>query len=215
MPGFFIPRDGASGLCRCQGRLDKTGHHSMNCNRQLGGLSAGHTEVAQAVASVARRSGNMYTDRPSQVPHHDNSEKMGDALCSLSRVNNASMLLDFTMAHVKDTLGSQWTPNVLQDRWKDKMAKHSGAYSRAELTFVPCVTSTFGRLQADFIRLLVLYARERAELVHTYHRPDANLKVLSGVFFSEAKAVVGAAVARGMAMRAMRVQKLDAYFVFR
>ena len=103
MPGFFIPRGRAPVLCRCKGTLDITGHHLMNCTRQLGGLSAGHTEVAQAVALVARSSGSMYKDRPSQVPHHDNTEKMGDALCSLSRVNQASMLLDFTMAHVKDT----------------------------------------------------------------------------------------------------------------
>ena len=58
--------------------------------------------------STARLSGSMYKDRPSQVPHHGNTEKIGDALCSLSCVNDASMLLEFTMAQWGRLLRGGW-----------------------------------------------------------------------------------------------------------
>ena len=58
-------------------------------------------------------------------------------------------------------------------------------------------------LEGDFILVLYLLARQQAELVKAFRRPDGDVRQLAGAFFGGIKARIGAAVARGMALRAL------------
>ena len=58
------------------------------------------------------------------------------------------------------------------------------------------------------MRVLYVLAKRQAEIIIKYHRPDSNFDQMTGVCFSAIKAKVGAATARGMAMRALSCDKL-------
>ena len=71
------------------------------------------------------------------------------------------------------------------------------------MQFVPLVVSTYGRADADFVRLMLILAARQAEVIITNHRPDADFVKQRGVCFANIKAQVGVACARAMAMRAL------------
>ncbi len=51
--------------------------------------------------------------------------------------------------------------------------------------------------------LLYVLAKKQAETVHVHKRPFTHIEHLFGLFFAQSRARIGAAVARGMALRAM------------
>ncbi len=53
------------------------------------------------------------------------------------------------------------------------------------------------------LRLLYVLAKKQAETVHVHKRPFTHIEYLFGLFFAQSRARIGAAVARGMALRAM------------
>lgn len=210
MPLCLHPRRINGDLCRCHctaGPLpDIYGHHKMNCKNN--GKKGAHDHIDDCMSAVAKPSGVNYTNDKTLVPSHDDSNKKGDALTTLTR-DAWPQVLDFTMVHPY-TGNGDWIPNALRDRHNSKMAKHNRAYERQGICFVPCVVTTYGAMGAEFVRLLYILARRQAEVIITHHRPDADFNHLLGVCFSSNKAQVGVAVARGMAMRALSCTK-DGY----
>jgi hypothetical protein len=93
----------------------------------------------------------------------------------------------------------------LQDKANKKNIKHAQPYRTLGYTFVPCVASTYGQLHGDFLRVLYLLARQRAEAVIKHHRPDADFDLLLGQYFAAGRARLGVSIARGMAMRALSI----------
>jgi hypothetical protein len=55
----------------------------------------------------------------------------------------------------------------------------------------------------DLLRLLYIFAMKRAEAMHVNYRPFTPVKYLFGLYFAQGRAKVGAAIARGMALRAL------------
>jgi hypothetical protein len=62
--------------------------------------------------------------------------------------------------------------------------------------------TTYGQIDAHFLRLLYILAQKRAEMVHTLYRLSTPIERLFGAFFAQSRARLGAAMARGMALRA-------------
>lgn len=171
----------------------------MNCANN--GKKAAHDHLDDTVCEVARPAQVNYTNNKDLVPAHDDSNQKGDALTTLTHAAKPQVL-DFTLVHPYSGAGA-FDDNVLQDRHKRKMDKHNNAYSLKGYSFVPCVATTYGAVQADFLRLLYILARRQAEVIITYHRPDADFDHMLGLCFAANRAKVGAAIARGMAMRAL------------
>ena len=73
------------------------------------------------------------------------------------------------------------------------MAQHNHAYAQQSIVFVPCVTTTFGYLEDDFVRVLDILAVRQAENIIAFHRPEADFKVIQGQCFAGFKGQVGAA----------------------
>ena len=69
--------------------------------------------------------------------------------------------------------------------------------------FAPCVMTTYGQMDAHLLRLLYIFARKRAETEHVHRRPYSSVDSLFEAFFAQSRARIGAAVAKGMAMRAL------------
>ena len=80
--------------------------------------------------------------------------------------------------------------------------------------FAPCIMTTYGQMDAHLLRLLYILAKKRAHLVHVHHRPLCDVEVLFGRFFAQSRARLGAAVARGMALRALGSSMLGVSKVF-
>ena len=99
--------------------------------------------------------------------------------------------------------GGTWNLNTVSDAYKRKMTKHDHAYALQRIAFVPCVTTTYGYLDDDFVRVLYILAVRQAENIIAFHRPEADFKIIQGQCFAGFKGQVGAACARAMAMRAL------------
>ena len=171
----------------------------MNCKNN--GNKAAHDHLDDCVRDLARPAHVNYTNEKELVPSHADSNKKGDALTTLSR-DAWPQVLDFTLVHPCSGSGV-WDSNALQNSVNRKMDKHNGAYFGLGFTFVACAVTTFGVLHQEFLRLLYILARRQAEVIVSYHRPDADFADMLGMCFAANRAKVGAAVARGMAMRAL------------
>ena len=67
-------------------------------------------------------------------------------------------------------------PNVIRDAYNAKKAKHAHAYHNQQgMQFVPLVVNTYGRAEADFVRLMLVLAARQAEVIIAHHRPDTLL----------------------------------------
>ena len=62
-------------------------------------------------------------------------------------------------------------------------------------------------MQDDFVHLLYIMARRQTECIIAYHRPEADFDSVLGQCFSGLKGRMGAACARGMALRALSYNK--------
>ncbi len=63
--------------------------------------------------------------------------------------------------------------------------------------------TTYSQIHGHLLRLLYVVAKKQAETVHVPKRPFTHIENLFGLFFAQSRAHIGAAVARGMALRAM------------
>ena len=196
---------------QCGKPLDRSGHHRMQC-KHTAAFHTAHSLVATAVAEIARESGVQYTDK--NVPCHVNRNKVADALCRLS--SEKTMALDFTVVHPWSVNGSDggWNSQALASAARKKWRKHGPAYAVMGMEFAACVVTTYGQLDDDLLLLLHIFAQKRAELVHVNHRPFTPLEALFATFFAQSRARLGAAIARGMALRALGCSLLGASKVF-
>ena len=207
MPECLHPRKPEGDLyqCHCAAHPipDPAGHHKMNCKNC--GKKGAHDHVDHCMVAVAKSANVNYTNDKDLVPSHDDSNKKGDALTTLTR-DAWPQVLDFTMVHPYTGTGA-WIPNAVQAAHNRKMEKHNRAYERQALSFIPCVLSTYGALGDEFVRLLYILARRQAEIIINHHRPDDDYVQILGLCFAANKSKVGAAAARGMAMRALSCTK--------
>ena len=181
--------------------------------RTTASFQSAHSQVAAAFAETARLSGVQYSDR--NVPCHVTSNKVGDAICKLTH-DSAPLVLDFSIVHPQsgNVNGGTWNPSALAQAAHKKCIKHGAQYAVMGFEFAPCVATTYGQLEADLLRLLYILARKHAELVHVHHRPLCDVAALFRTFFAQSRARIGAAVARGMAQRALGCSSLGASKVF-
>jgi hypothetical protein len=70
------------------------------------------------------------------------------------------------------------------------------------------------QMDAHLLCWLYIFARKRAEMVHVYHRPLVPIEHLFGTFFAQSLAQLGAAIARGMALRAFGTSSMGLSKVF-
>jgi hypothetical protein len=198
----------------CDEPLDRFGHHRMTC-KKTAMCNASHTQLAKAFADIARKSGVPYSDKG--VPSHlTSSKKVGDALCILSS-DSRQLVLDYSIVHPRHgtpNAAGQWYHEALANRVRQKWNHHGRPYATIGFAFAPCVMTTYGRMDAHLLRLLYILAKKRAHLVHVHHRPFSTIESLFGRFFAQSRARVGAAVARGMALRALGVSALGVSKVF-
>lgn len=204
----LLPRraDGSLLPCRhCNAIPDVNGHHKQVC-RYCGKKSA-HDLLNQVMTGLARPACIGYST--TSVPCHDDSNKTGDALLSFPTSDSTTThaVADFTMRHMFSGTGT-WNDRALQDAHNQKVAKHRIPYQRQDLSFIPCVASTYGVIGADFLRLLYVMARKQAEVIVTHHRPDTSYRQIVGYCFTNNRVKLGAAIARAMAMRALSYTKL-------
>lgn len=208
-----LQRRGTSRCEACNQPLDMFGHHRMTCKSTAAYHSA-HTQLASAFAEIARKSGVPYTDKG--VPSHLTTNKVGDALCNLSS-DCRQLIMDYTVVHPRygtPNAAGQWNPDALSRAARHKWNRHGRPYAIIGFAFAPCVMSTYGQMEPNFLRLLYILARKRANLVHVHHRPFCNIDSLFGRFFAQSRARIGAAVARGMALRALGSSMLGVSKVF-
>jgi hypothetical protein len=192
--------------CHCKKAVkpDSAGHHKMNCDNA--GTKGAHDHLDDSMASIAKPSCTDWSNNKDLVPTHVNSNEQGDALANLTN-GNKSHVFDFTMVHPYNGKGEP-KPNVIRDAYNAKKAKHAHAYHIQQgMQFVPLVVNTYGRAEADFVRLMLVLAARQAEVIIAHHRPDADFVQQRGVCFANIKAQVGAACARAMAMRALSCTK--------
>ena len=177
---------------------------------------AAHTQLAAAFAELARRASAPYTDK--NVPRHLTTDKVGDALIDLSG-DSTQLILDFSITHpilgTRSTTGTlKWNDKVLAQKAKDKWNKHGRNYAVIGYAFAPCVMTTYGQIHGHLLRLLYVLAKKQAEAVHVHKRPLTNIDYLFGLFFAQSRARIGAAVARGMALRALGCSLMGVSKVF-
>jgi hypothetical protein len=201
----------------CGVPIDPYGHHRMTCVKTAS-FHVAHAQLAGALADTARKSGVPYTDK--NVPCHLTTEKVGDALINLSN-DSQQLILDYTIAHPVNGLQAgldpaklKWNDKVLKQKVKHKLNKHGSHYAIQGFAFAPCVMTTYGQMDAHLLRLLYILAQKRAELVHVNFRPTTPMERLFGAFFAQSRARLGAAVARGMALRALGCSSMGVSKVF-
>jgi hypothetical protein len=193
----------------CSQDLDKLGHHRMSCSRTSAYTTA-HTTFAAAFAYIMRKSDIQYTDKG--VPTHLTTNKVGDALCNLS--NGAKKLvLDFTVVHPRRANGA-WNEQALANSVRNKWNHHGQPYAVLGYAFAACAATTYGQLDAHVLRILHIVAKRRSELLHVYHRPLVDIDQLFGTAFAQSRARIGAALARGMALRAFGSSAMGVSKVF-
>ncbi len=103
---------------------------------------------------------------------------------------------------------------VLAQKAKDKWNKHGRNYDVIGYAFAPCVMTTYGQIHGHLLRLLYVLVKKQAETVHVHKRPFTHIEHLFGLFFAQSRARMGAAVARGMALRAMGCSLMGVSKVF-
>ena len=108
----------------------------------------------------------------------------------------------------------RWNDKVLAQKAKDKWNKHGRNYDVIGYAFAPCVMTTYGQIHGHLLRLLYVLAKKQAETVHVHKRPFTHIEHLFGLFFAQSRARIGAAVARGMALRAMGCSLMGVSKVF-
>jgi hypothetical protein len=177
---------------------------------------AAHSQLAAAFAELARRAGAPYTDK--NVPCHLTTEKVGDALINLSG-EAKQLVLDFSITH--PVLGAcsangtmRWKDKVLAQKAKDKWNKHGRNYNVIGYAFAPCVMTTYGQIHGHLLRLLYVLTKKQAETVHVHKQLFTHIEHLFGLFFAQSRARNRAAVARGMALRAMGCSLMGVSKVF-
>lgn len=212
-PACLQKRD--STVCEegCTLPKDKFGHHRMCCPKTAA-YNAAHTRLGEAVSELARKAGVPYTDK--NVPKHLTNNKVGDALLNLSS-GSRKLVVDYSVCHpVLGTLDSQgtWNDRALATKATSKCRAHRGPYAVLGFAFAPCVATTYGQLHVDLLRLLYIFARRRAEAIHVNYRPFTPVEYLFGLYFAQGRAKVGAALARGMALRALGCSLLGVSKVF-
>jgi hypothetical protein len=69
----------------------------------------------------------------------------------------------------------KWNDKALTQAAKAKWIKHGRQYAVLGFAFAPCVTTTYGRIDANFLRLLSILATKQAELVHVHQRPHTYI----------------------------------------
>jgi hypothetical protein len=195
-------RDSTACVEGCDQTKDVHGHHRMCCRKTASYLVA-HTRLADAVADLARKSGVPYTDK--NVPTHLTTFKVGDALLNLSS-DSRKLVVDYTLCHpvvgTRDSAGI-WSDRALVHKAREKCNHHRRHYAVLGFAFAPCAATTYGQLHVDLLRLLYIFAMKRAEAMHVNYRPFTPVKYLFGLYFAQGRAKVGAAIARGMALRAL------------
>lgn len=197
----------------CQEPLDRFGHHRMTCH-STATFHTAHAQLAEAFADVARKSGIPFTDKG--VPTHLTNHKVGDALCSLSP-ECRKLVLDYSVVHPRfgtPNAAGRWNHKALAGKVRGKWNNHGPQYAVLGFAFAPCIMTTYGQMDAHLLRLLYILAKKRAHLVHVHHRPLCDVEVLFGRFFAQSRARLGAAVARGMALRALGSSMLGVSKVF-
>lgn len=197
----------------CDDPMDRFGHHRMTC-KATAAYHAAHAQLANAFADIARKSGVPFTDKG--VPSHLTSQKIGDALCVLSS-DCRQLVLDYTVVHPRSGTphaAGQWNHEALSNAARNKWNRHGRAYAIIGFAFAPCAITTYGHMHGHLLRLLYIMAKKRAHLVHVHHRPLTHIDQLFGRFFAQSRARIGAAVARGMALRALGASALGVSRVF-
>ena len=198
----------------CNEQLDRFGHHRMTC-KCTASYQAAHAQLAKACEDIMRKSGVPYTDKG--VPSHlTANKKVGDALCTLSS-GCRQLVLDYTVVHPRlgtSAAAGQWNQSALANAVKHKWNKHGSQYNVMGFAFAPCAMTTYGHVDANLLRLLYILAKKRAHLVHVHHRPFSSFDMLFGRFFAQGRARIGAAAAKGMALRALGVSAMGVSKVF-
>jgi hypothetical protein len=159
--------------------------------------------LAAAVAELARKSGVPYTDK--SIPRHLTTDKVGDALLNLSPASR-KLIVDYTV--VDPVVGSltspgAWNANALANKEQGKCNHHLHAYSVLEFAFALCAATTYSQLHVDLLHLLYIFPRRRAEDTHVRYQPYTPVEYLFSLYFAQGRAQVGAALARGMALRTL------------
>jgi hypothetical protein len=209
-----LQKRGVSNCEGCEVPMDLLGHHRMTCTKTAAYMAA-HTQLAAAVADVMAKSGIQYTEKG--VPTHLTSQKKGDALCIMSNAAK-HLVLDYTVVHPRSgmpTSAGNWNPQALDNAVKHKCNHHGSAYAVLGLAFAPCAATTYGQLDSHLLRLLYIAAKKRAELLHVYHRPLTPVDHLFGLAFAQSRARIGAALAKGMALRAFGTSSFGVSKIFR
>ncbi len=140
------------------------------------------------------------------------NNQIGDALCNLSG-GAKPLVLDYTVVHPRRANGV-WNKDALANQVRHKWNCHGQPYAVLGYAFASCAATTYGQLDANLLRILYIAAKRRAELLHVYHRPLVDIEHLFGVAFAQSRASVGAALARGMALRAFGTSAMGVSKVF-
>jgi hypothetical protein len=129
------------------------------------------------------------------------------------------LVLDFSITHpvlgARSAYGTmRWNDKVLAQKAKDKWSKHGRNYDVIGYAFAPCVMTIYGQIHGHLLRLPCVLAKKQAETVHVHKRPFTHIEHLFGLFFAQSRARIGAAVARGVALRAMGCSLMGVSKVF-
>jgi hypothetical protein len=210
-PTCLQERGEGSDKCEsCQQPMDAFGHHRMSCQKTASFMTA-HTHLATGFAEVMYKSSIPYTEKG--VPTHLKTNEKGDALCNIS--NGAkTLVLDYTVVHPQSGTTGKWNSEALANSVRNKWNRHGPSYAVLGFAFSACAATTYGRLDSHLLRLLYIAAKKRAELLHVYHRPLTNVDHLFGISFAQSRARIGAAVAKGMALRALGTSAMGVSKVF-
>jgi hypothetical protein len=182
----------------------------MSCQKTASFMTA-HTHLATGFAEVMYKSSIPYTEKG--VPTHLKTNEKGDALCNIS--NGAkTLVLDYTVVHPQSGTTGKWNSEALANSVRNKWNRHGPSYAVLGFAFSACAATTYGRLDSHLLRLLYIAAKKRAELLHVYHRPLTNVDHLFGISFAQSRARIGAAVAKGMALRALSTSAMGVSKVF-
>jgi hypothetical protein len=136
------------------------------------------------------------------------------AVCNISNGAKTLVLdlvLDYTFIHPRSGTTGKWNSEALANSVPNKWNRHGPSYAVA---FSACAATTYGRLDSHLLRLLYIAAKKRAELLHVYHRPLTNVDHLFGISFAQSRAKIGAAGAKGMALRALGTSAMGISKVF-
>ena len=111
--------------------------------------------------------------------------------------------MDMSMVHPPSHNGTPSPTQKLKDRHTEKMKKHHAPYNchgQQGFTFVPFVMSTLGKLHPETQRFLAQLAFQMSQ-IEVAHRPS-ELEFHEVVARNTARvhAVVGASIAKGMAL---------------